>query len=126
MKTILKLVSVAVLMLPLAGCIYVNESWEGTEDSNWQQRERNNREEINRLVMGMEKQQVLVRLGQHDFSEAYQSEGSQFTVLFYRTHKVHSDGMTTKDETTPLVFRDDELIGWGDTAYQDVEAVATR
>jgi len=126
MKITLKMLLMATLMLSLAGCIYVNESWEGTEDSSWQQRERSNREEINRLVMGMEKEQVLVRLGQPDLSEAYQSEGSEFTVLFYRTHKVHSDGMTTKDETTPLVFRDSELIGWGDTAYQDVESVATR
>jgi len=27
------------------------------------------------------------------------------------------DGITTKDECTPLVFRNGNLVGWGDSAY---------
>jgi hypothetical protein len=40
--------------------------------------------------------------------------------LFYRTQRKHSDGETTRDETTPLVFRDNRLIGWGDGVYNDL------
>lgn len=125
MRTVLKLATVAAMILSLTGCITVHESWEGSDSSDWYKRERSNREEISRLVMGMDQQQVLIRLGQPDFSEAYQADGAEFNVLFYRTHRVRSDGMTTKDETTPVVFRDGELIGWGDTAYNEVESVAT-
>jgi hypothetical protein len=39
-------------------------------------------------------------------------------VLFYRTHRRDGDGVTTKDECTPLVFKNGLLIGWGDAAYQ--------
>jgi hypothetical protein len=40
-------------------------------------------------------------------------DGATYQVLYYRTHRTHSDGETTKDETTPLVFKDSALIGWG-------------
>ena len=45
---------------------------------------------------------------------------SVYEVLFFRTHRTHSDGETTKDECTPLVFRDGVLIGFGDKAYRQL------
>ena len=33
-----------------------------------------------------------------------------------RTHRTHSDGDTTRDETTPLVFEDGKLVGIGERA----------
>ena len=41
-------------------------------------------------------------------------------VLFYRTNHKHSDGETTRDETTPLVFRNDQLVGWGTRVYESL------
>ena len=46
-------------------------------------------------------------------------DGSEIEVLFFRTRHRHSDGETTPDETTPLVFVDGELVGWGAAAYED-------
>ena len=40
-------------------------------------------------------------------------------MLFYRTHRLHKDDLTTKDECTYLHFVDDILIETGDGAdYQ--------
>ena len=48
----------------------------------------------------------------------YSKDGETVQVLFYRTHHQKSDGKTTKDECTPLVFKQNRLTGWGDKAYQ--------
>nr|WP_238946885.1 DUF3192 domain-containing protein [Seongchinamella unica] len=39
-------------------------------------------------------------------------------VLFYRTERNKSDGATSRDETTLLVFRNDRLAGWCSSVYQ--------
>jgi len=59
-------------------------------------------------------------MGQANFSEAYETDGNQYQILYYRTHRVDSDGETTKDETTPLVFKNQRLIGWGQDALQRI------
>ncbi|PKL94995.1 MAG: hypothetical protein CVV18_07155, partial [Gammaproteobacteria bacterium HGW-Gammaproteobacteria-8] len=50
------------------------------------------------------------------FSEAFTIDGVAHRVLFYRTQRVEGDGVTTRDETTPLVFVEGRLAGWGETA----------
>jgi hypothetical protein len=62
------------------------------------------------------RQSVVEQLGAPDFSEAFSKKDDSYRVLFYRTQHEHSDGETTKDETTPLVFKNDRLIGWGQDA----------
>ena len=68
----------------------------------------------------MERSQVVGRLGAPHFSEAFTRDGEEFRVLFFRTRHRHSDGETSRDETTPLVFRNDTLIGWGDDVLASV------
>ena len=53
-------------------------------------------------------------------SEAFMDDGEEVRVLFYRTNHKHSDGETTRDETTPLVFRNDQLVGWGTRVYESL------
>ncbi|HBO12182.1 MAG TPA: hypothetical protein DD491_05290, partial [Halieaceae bacterium] len=60
------------------------------------------------------------RLGTPADSEAFTRDGEEFRVLFYRTRHRHSDGETSRDETTPVVFRNDELVGWGQRVYDTV------
>jgi hypothetical protein len=38
--------------------------------------------------------------------------------MFYRTQHRQADGITTEDECTALLFENNELIAWGDSAYQ--------
>jgi len=52
-----------------------------------------------------------------DFNELFEKQDGTYRVLYYRTQKTMGDGITTKDECTPLVFRNGELVGWGDSAY---------
>jgi len=117
----------ALLTLPLAfvlsGCIIVSgdheSDWDDNNSSSWKAQQKENRANITRLSLGQDRPQVLSQMGEPNFTEAFTSaDGSNYQVLFYRTHHEHGDGQTTKDETTALVFKNDKLIGWGDDALQ--------
>ncbi len=57
---------------------------------------------------------VVAQLGTPNYSEAVARDGVAYRALRFRTLHRHSDGETTRNESTPLVFKDDVLIGWGD------------
>lgn len=89
------------------------------ETMTWREREIFNRKYIGRLKIGTTRDEVLRLLGPPDISEARAaSDGRNVLVLFYRTHHVKSDGITTRDETTPLLFTDNLLFAWGESAYE--------
>jgi hypothetical protein len=111
-----KLCTAALVTVALSGCVYVNGKQVDMDD--WRETQSNNREAISKLNVGMSRSAVIDRLGTPDDSEAFTENGEEYRVLFYRTRHKHSDGETTRDETTPLVFRNDELVGWGNAVYE--------
>lgn len=109
------------LALILSGCVVAignDDDW----DESWSERQRENREAIADLELGLRRATVVERLGTPDFSESFLRDGQEFVVLFYRTHRRHGDGETSRDETTPLVFVDGDLVGWGDSAVDNATA----
>ena len=115
----LRLFSASFALILLSGCVVVNGE-SGWHNSDWQKEQRKNREAIAELQIGMERSQVVSRLGVPEFSEAFTRDGDEFRVLFFRTRHRHSDGETSRDETTPLIFRNDTLIGWGDNVLASI------
>lgn len=107
--------------LLLGGCIvHVKDSDLNEREASWQRAERENRDAIAALALGAHIDDVRARLGSPEFSEAFHSERGEHRVLFYRTQRVHADGMTTREETTPLVFFGDRLTGWGTRAWAEL------
>ena len=99
------LVSSIVLVIFLAGCskipIYKNQN------------------NLLKLQKGMSKEQVLEVMGKPDFHEVYESlYGHTLMIAYYYTHHQKFDGKITKDECTPVVIKNEKLIGWGDEFYQ--------
>jgi len=92
------------------------------ESMNWQERETFNQKQIGTLDLGTGKDEIIRLLGSPDISEAKATDDGEIQILFYRTHHVKSDGITTRDECTPLLFKDDQLIAWGEDAYSDYRA----
>lgn len=99
-----------------------------------------NRENLNRLSLGMEKAEVLQIMGTKTvkvrlpgsmlagkrMSNPYKTEilvskdgETKFEVLFYFTGEKKKDGAITDDELSPLVFLDGKLEGWGWTFMDD-------
>ena len=66
-------------------------------------------------------QSVLTTLETPSFTELLKKDNDVYQVLFYPTHSVHSDGKMTKDECTALVFKNDKLVGIGDTALDMIK-----
>lgn len=101
-----------------------------------------NRSHLNALAVGMTKGQVLQVMGNatvqtYDNSdpflgsksevitnpyrtEAYESRGVRFEVLYYYTDVKAADGAITDDELTPLVLVDGKLDGWGWGYWRDL------
>ncbi|WP_166419692.1 DUF3192 domain-containing protein [Pseudoalteromonas sp. Z1A8] len=113
----------AALIAPfLTGCVIAvsdgeaETHWAGKNSSSWQAQHKNNREAISELKMDSSYQSVLTQLKTPNFTELLKKDDDVYQVLFYVTHSKHSDSKTTKDECTPLVFKNDKLVGIGDTA----------
>jgi hypothetical protein len=105
--------------LMMTGCVLnVGDHGSGKYGSS-EASEQQNRENIGKLILGMDMQQVTLLMGTADINEAFIAKDSaqNIQVLFYRTQWNKGDGKTTKDECTPIVLRDNQLIGWGDAAY---------
>lgn len=111
----LKVGAALLIILTATGCVYIDG--ENVDTDDWRDSQRDNREEISKLEIGMSRNTVQSRLGTPADSEAFSLNGEEVRVLFYRTQRKHSDGETTRDETTPLVFRNDTLTGWGHDVY---------
>lgn len=122
MEKSIRAITAGILAMSLAGCV-INVSDEGASwGEDWRDRQEHNRQVISRLEIGQTRFEVEDRLGEPDFTEAYTHDGADYHILHYRTQHRHSDGETTPDETTPLVFRNGHLEGWGDTIYSRVTA----
>lgn len=105
----------------LSGCVIsVDGDGDYGNSSSWHDNAKQNRKHLSRLQPGTSYEQVLNTMGVADFNEFYKTDGDQFQVLYYRTQRVEGDGITKKDECTPLVFKNGVLAGWGDNAYKMV------
>jgi outer membrane protein assembly factor BamE (lipoprotein component of BamABCDE complex) len=88
------------------------------KDMDWKDREEYNKIQISKLELGLHKKQVIELLGSPDITEAKRDGNKELQVMFYRTQHRKADGITTEDECTALLFENNELIAWGDSAYQ--------
>ncbi|WP_179078346.1 DUF3192 domain-containing protein [Colwellia sp. UCD-KL20] len=59
-------------------------------------------------------QNVIDTLGVADFTEFYQVKEQEIKVLYFRTQRIHKDGLTTKDECTYLHFENGILTDTGE------------
>lgn len=117
------LVLASALTLPLlTGCV-VAVGGEGKSDysSSWERTHEKNRKAIANMEIRKEYQHVINKLGTPNFSELVKQSDTEYRVLYYATNSIHSDGKTTKDECTPLVFKNNQLTGWGEHALEQLK-----
>lgn len=92
----------------------------------WEDREAYNRQLIAKLQLEQFTfEQALEQLGSPDITEARKVTNDNFQVMFYRTQHVKSDGITTQDECTFLLFINGVLkeIGLGDNYPENWEII---
>jgi outer membrane protein assembly factor BamE (lipoprotein component of BamABCDE complex) len=119
-----KMLLILPLAITLSGCVIVagDGDWDdNVNTSNWRAEQNKNRSNITKLSLGQSRTEVLANMGEPSFTEAFRDANDvPYQVLYYRTHREHGDGQTTKDETTALVFENDSLVGWGNDALQRI------
>ncbi|HEA17928.1 MAG: DUF3192 domain-containing protein [Pseudoalteromonas prydzensis] len=89
----------------------------------WQDREAFNKRYIAKLSVATPTtlNTVLEYLGSPDLTYAKRDNDQVWQIIFYRTQHVKSDGITTMDECTGLLFKNGELILWGPSAFDVFE-----
>lgn len=94
------------------------------ENMDWQDREAFNRVQITKLKLGTTQDEILALLGAPDITEAKElADNKVVQVMFFRTQHVKADGLTTQDECTPLLFEDEQLVAWGEGAYDNFKLI---
>jgi hypothetical protein len=88
------------------------------QDMDWKDREEYNKIQISKLELGLQKMKILELMGSPDITEAKRIDDKELQIMFYRTQHKQADGITTEDECTALLFQNNELVAWGDSAYQ--------
>jgi len=124
-KSLLALLVVAPLTFTLTGCVIaVGGEDDGHSFQNKHNREFDNRKNIATLALNSYYSETNTLLGVADFTESYQAKEQEVKVLYYRTQRLHKDGVITKDECTYLQFKNGILteIGAGDS-YQRIIAM---
>ncbi|GHE85211.1 DUF3192 domain-containing protein [Thalassotalea profundi] len=83
---------------------------DNPSNMKWEDREEFNRQFINQLQINkFHFDQAIEKLGKPDITEAKSVDGRYYQVLFYRTQHMKSDGFTTQDECSYLLFIDNVL-----------------
>ncbi|GLX86785.1 hypothetical protein tloyanaT_30380 [Thalassotalea loyana] len=120
-KSLLTLALVTPLVMGLSACsINIGDDDYDRYHTSNNSSEYNNRQEISKLRIDTPYVEVVNRMGVAEFNETYEKNGETIQVLYYRTQRKHSDGMTTKDECTPLIFKGGLLKSWGDIALGQI------
>jgi hypothetical protein len=89
---------------------------DSPDKMKWDDREAYNRQFIAKIKLNsFTFEQALTQLGSPDITEARTVDEMYYQVIFYRTQHVKSDGITTQDECTFLLFINGSLkeIGLG-------------
>ena len=106
-------------LVGLSGCVLViGDDGEIRRGNSALEQQKYNRVAVPRIALGTTIDAVRDDLGEPHFAEAFTRDDGEYRVLFYRTHRTRADGDTTRDETTPVVFRDGAVIGIGDDFYR--------
>jgi hypothetical protein len=90
---------------------------DSPDQMKWDDKEAYNRQFIAKIQLDVFTfEQALTQLGSPNITEARTVDNVNYQVMFYRTQHVKSDGITTQDECTFLLFVNGMLkeIGLGD------------
>ncbi|WP_206484193.1 DUF3192 domain-containing protein [Thalassotalea sp. G2M2-11] len=126
-----KVISRILLALAAYGvfvALVVNFYDDSPANMQWKDREAYNRQFINSLKLGkFTFEQAIEKLGSPDITEAKLVDNTNFQVLFYRTQHVKSDGLTTQDECSYMLFINNKLIEYAKAEhYEGLDEIITE
>ena len=93
-----------------------------------------NKEKLNELEIGMNENVVLMMMESKTFkiesapftienpfkTEMYSNDVDVYKILYFYTDLVKRDGFITDEELTPIIFKNNKLIGWGRDVWKKI------
>lgn len=119
-KSVIKFVGIGFGLYAIFATLVITFYEDDTDQMGWEDRQAFNQRFISALSIeeNIDRSYVIQTLGSPDLTEAKLKGEISFQVMFYRTQHTQSDGITTKDECTPMLFENGQLVAWGDVAYE--------
>ncbi len=119
-------IACGLVLMNTVGCIVV-ASKDGLhpikeiqqQESAQAELQRKNREKIAVLELATGYQDVINVIGVPNFSEQFVQDGESYQTLYYFTHG--NPHHQSKENCTPLIFKDKKLISWGNTALSELQ-----
>jgi hypothetical protein len=123
-KKVIFRILMAIALYGVFAALVVTFYDDSPANMHWEDRESFNRQYISRLSLdSTDLNKIINELGSPDITEARKVADNNFQITFYRTQHVKSDGITTQDECTALLFKNNQLIAIGKSAHQEYQAL---
>lgn len=115
----------AVLCYPVMTWMVLNYYPDDPSQMVWSDREAFNHKFISQLTnsSAVKQTDLIEKLGGPDITEAEKIGADTYQLMYYRTKRAVSDGITTTHECTALLFKNQQLIALDTdavTLYQQV------
>ena len=123
-KKVIARILIALIAYGIFVALVVNFYDDSPAQMQWEDREAYNRQFIAKLELkNFNFNSAIEQLGSPDITEAKLVDETSYQVSFYRTQHVKSDGITTQDECTALLFINGVLTAIGNTAYEQFKTL---
>lgn len=123
-KKVIARILIALIAYGIFVALVVNFYDDSPAQMQWEDREAYNRQFIAKLELkNFNFNSAIEQLGSPDITEAKLVDETSYQVSFYRTQHVKSDGITTQDECTALLFTNGVLTAIGHTAYEQFKTL---
>lgn len=125
-KKIVKGIGIGLAVYAAFGVSVLMYNPDKPEKMGWEDRQDYNKVQIDKIKAtpkfdNITHTEVLKMLGGPDISEAKMSGDDKIQVMYYRTRHKRADGITSQDECTPLLFKNDTLVALGEKAEYQFE-----
>jgi hypothetical protein len=122
-KRIWLMLALAIPLYPLLTWLVLTYYQDDPSKMIWNDREAYNHKYISQLdtQSGLTQQQLIEKLGGPDITEAGMVGSNTYQLMYYRTKRDISDGITTKQECTALLFKNQQLIALAEQAVQQYQ-----
>ncbi|WP_306518845.1 DUF3192 domain-containing protein [Rheinheimera sp.] len=126
-KRIWLILALAIPLYPLLTWLVLTFYQDDPSKMIWNDREAYNLKYISQLTAQspLTQPQLIEKLGGPDITEAKKVGTDIYQLMYYRTKREISDGITTRQECTALLFKNHQLIALAEpavTLYQQATA----
>jgi len=123
-KKVLSLIALALLAYGIFVILVVNFYDDSPMNMKWEDREAYNRQYVTKVKLDqLNIDQIITDLGSPDITEAKKINNDHYQLMYYRTQHIKSDGITTEDECTALLFKNNQLNAIGQSAIDEYKLI---